>query len=396
MGLANSGLKRLYGSGTGVPASKMLEPAAKGMILDKYVHDVPQWRSPPLSPSSAPIDALGRGAFVWLSVVGEGTYGKVTKVSSKCTGAVLACKEQRRDGPASDPQNEADILSKLSHPFVVGLHGSFESNGSLCMLLDFLPGGDLMQHVLEGGCCSEDRARVYLAEAALALAYLREHNVVHRDVKLENLVLNSSGHAVLIDFGFARVLSEGETTTDVRGTLPYMAPEALTRGSSFEADWWSLGVCLFVMLSGCYPFWVARSDGKLAERATSHLIRRRSITPEQFPVPANTTVSLAARQLCAALLRRSPSDRPSSVTALQRFDWYKDFDWTECARGRLAAPHSRIRPATGSPIASGCTPGPTDSAPRTSTPESSGVTWLTQLTPGEVFIGEDGGTYVDT
>lgn len=128
------------------------------------------------------------------------------------------------------------------------------------MVSDLLLGGDLRYHLNQEGRFSEDRAKLYICEVALALDYLHSELIVHRDVKPENILLDEQGHAHLTDFNLATRVAPNTLATSFSGTRPYMAPEILLcslghiAGYDHRVDWFSLGVCFYEMLKGRRPY----------------------------------------------------------------------------------------------------------------------------------------------
>ncbi|CAB1329427.1 unnamed protein product [Coregonus sp. 'balchen'] len=149
------------------------------------------------------------------------------------------------------------LLKSLKHPFLVGLHYSFQTAEKLYFVLDYVNGGEIFFHLQRDRCFLEPRARFYAAEVASAIGYLHSLNIVYRDLKPENILLDSQGHVVLTDFGLCKEGVEPETTTSTFcGTPEYLAPEIL-RKEPYDrtVDWWCLGAVLYEMIYSLPPFY---------------------------------------------------------------------------------------------------------------------------------------------
>lgn len=143
--------------------------------------------------------ALSLTAFEQLCVLGQGSYGKVVQVIKKDTGQIYAMKiikkSQVRAGSQA-LQRERDILMRVQHPFLLRLQYCFQTETRLYFIMNFLGGGDLYVHLKRNGRFPADRARFYAAEIALAVEYLHDHGIVYRDLKAENVVLDSQGECL--------------------------------------------------------------------------------------------------------------------------------------------------------------------------------------------------------
>lgn len=160
-------------------------------------------------------------------------------------------------------RHERRILQDVSgHPFITNLICSFSDQDSLYMLLDYVPGGELFTYLRKMKRFDESTAKFYSAEIVLVLEYLHEKQgrVAYRDLKPENLLLDKDGHIKLVDFGFAKRLSneDGQAieTYTLCGTPEYLAPEVIhNKGHTTAVDWWALGILLYEFLTGYPPFW---------------------------------------------------------------------------------------------------------------------------------------------
>eukprot|EP01062_Namystynia_karyoxenos_P069653 TRINITY_DN65118_c0_g1_i1.p1 TRINITY_DN65118_c0_g1~~TRINITY_DN65118_c0_g1_i1.p1 ORF type:complete len:971 (+),score=169.41 TRINITY_DN65118_c0_g1_i1:69-2981(+) len=272
--------------------------------------------------------------FEVLRTVGAGSFGTVCKVRDRATGEIYALKriskaEIESRNLRDDIIRERDILIELTFPGIVRLHASFAGSVHFFLLFDYYPGGDLFMQLRMSDTLTFDnnRARFYTAEIVLALEHCRRHRIIHRDVKADNVLLDRMGHCVLTDFGFAVRGHQADRRSC--GTLAYMAPEILSPHTpcTGASDWWSLGVLVFMMLTGTYPF--LRQDA----RATAEAICRGQIV-----FPKEPRLSAAAVSIVGDLLRKNPAFRPSSLAEVSDHKWFRDFNWTACAERTMQAP----------------------------------------------------------
>jgi ribosomal protein S6 kinase beta len=210
--------------------------------------------------SKKKLQAYGPNDFELLRVVGQGAFGKVFQVRKKDTGDILAMKVMVKNKIVERNQGdymkaERDILTKVVHPFIVQLRYSFQTSSKLYLLLDYINGGHLFYQLLRQGIFSEDLGRLYSAEIVSAVSHLHSRGIIHRDLKPENILLDHEGHVKLTDFGLAKEITDTCSTNSLCGTMEYMAPEILTgAGHGKAADWWSVGILLYEMLTGSPPF----------------------------------------------------------------------------------------------------------------------------------------------
>ncbi|XP_065071129.1 serine/threonine-protein kinase 32C-like isoform X2 [Rhopilema esculentum] len=199
--------------------------------------------------------------FEILRSIGRGSFGKVCIVQRKDNKNLYALKYMSKEkcyaqGALQNVLKELRIMKKLSHPFLVNLWYAFQDEEDMFMVLDLMLGGDIRFHLNEGKHFTEQQITLYLAEVGLALDYLHQRQIIHRDIKPDNLLLDEKGHVHLTDFNIATVLKDHCLATSLSGTKAYMAPEIFgtylnkVRGYSHEVDWWSLGVTICEMIRG--------------------------------------------------------------------------------------------------------------------------------------------------
>ncbi|EEB08551.1 AGC/YANK protein kinase Ppk33 [Schizosaccharomyces japonicus yFS275] len=192
-------------------------------------------------------------------VIGKGTWGTVRIIKHKGTKEKFALKKivKKEKSPKQmvKLRRECEILRELSNPLVCQLRDSFEDNNSVYIITDLMSGGDLRYHISQHRF--EERVlQFWLAEIAAAILYIHSRNIIHRDIKPDNILLDHLGHCHLADFNVAqKVDPEQPVATGVAGTPAYMAPEFFFfQQCSFEADWWSLGVVMYECFHQERPF----------------------------------------------------------------------------------------------------------------------------------------------
>eukprot|EP01018_Ginkgo_biloba_P004332 Gb_28905 [translate_table: standard] len=275
--------------------------------------------------------SLGLEDFQLLKVVGQGAFGKVYQVKRNGTSEVYAMKVMRKDrimekNHAEYMKAERDILTKIVHPFIVQLRYSFQTKYKLYLVLDFINGGHLFFQLYRQGLFSEDLARVYIAEIVSAVSHLHKNGVMHRDLKPENILLDAEGHVKLTDFGLAKEIDESARSNSMCGTTEYMAPEIiLAKGHDKAADWWSVGILLYEMLTGQPPF-TSNNRQKIQQK----------ITKDKIKLPSFLTSE--AHSLLKGLLQKDPSKRLGCGTIgsdeIKRHKWFKSINWKRLeARG---------------------------------------------------------------
>ena len=204
--------------------------------------------------------------FKILKVIGRGSFGKVCLVEYKPTKEVFAMKSLKKDLLIEEDQIESTILEKeilqnIDHPFLCRLIFCFQTEDRIFFVMPFLSGGELFQHIKKFKRFSEEMARFYGAQIAIAIQYLHDKKIIYRDLKPENILLDEKGYLRLVDFGMAKKLEYNNKALSFCGTPEYLAPEIIKgEGYDINVDWWSLGIILYEMLCGVPPFYVDNLD----------------------------------------------------------------------------------------------------------------------------------------
>ncbi|XP_078044952.1 ribosomal protein S6 kinase like isoform X2 [Augochlora pura] len=260
-----------------------------------------------------------------MCVIAKGAYGKVYKILKQDTGQVYALKAISKakvvtENGIMQAKQEVAIQRLVGHhPFILNCTHRWQGRKTLYILTDYVGGGELFSLVEECGALPENVVRIYVAEIALAIDFLHNVGVVHRDIKATNVLLDVEGHAVIIDFGLAKWLTHAERTNTLCGTPEYMAPEILKKQYyGQEVDWWSLGVLACIMLTNQYPAG-AISELLPEDRGTNYA------APGTLP-PNAETISAAAKDLLKRLLQPDPSLRLRSLFGLQRIAFFMGHD----------------------------------------------------------------------
>jgi len=248
--------------------------------------------------------------------VGEGGFGAVRRARCRSTGAWRAVKSIARSA-VPDPdllREEINIMRLLDHPHIVRLSETFEDSCWVYLVMELCEGGELFQQITEAHCFNERVAANCTRQMLLAVNYLHQNRIMHRDLKPENFLLAARGPVdegtlKLIDFGFAKRVATNEPCTTVCGTLLYIAPEVLEELYDFRADVWSLGVIVYLMLSGRLPWGNPRNDDALMKVVKAGVIHTEKSTWRM--------VSDEAKNLVHHLLTKDAKARPQAVQALQ-------------------------------------------------------------------------------
>lgn len=200
-----------------------------------------------------------------LNKIGEGSYSGVYLAEYSSTPNVikhnLACKVIDTSNAPSEfvrkfLPRELEVLIKVNHPHIIHIHSVFQKRAKYYIFMRYAENGDLLEYIMKNGAISEGQTRFWVRQIALAVQYLHSIDIVHRDLKCENILITSKFNVKLADFGFSRFMNNKSRSSTYCGSLSYAAPEIL-KGTPYNptiSDVWSLGIVLYVMLNKAMPF----------------------------------------------------------------------------------------------------------------------------------------------
>ncbi|XP_020653050.3 NUAK family SNF1-like kinase 2 [Pogona vitticeps] len=201
-----------------------------------------------------------RHRYEFLETLGKGTYGKVKKARER-SGKLVAIKSIRKD-KIKDEQDlihirrEIEIMSSLNHPHIIAVHEVFENSSKIVIVMEYASKGDLYDYIGERQRLTEQEARHLFRQVVSAVYYCHKNGIVHRDLKLENILLDANGNIKIADFGLSNVFQQDRLLQTFCGSPLYASPE-IVNGRPYkgpEVDSWSLGVLLYILIHGAMPF----------------------------------------------------------------------------------------------------------------------------------------------
>ncbi|MCI4395751.1 hypothetical protein PGIGA_G00195560 [Pangasianodon gigas] len=271
--------------------------------------------------------------------LGLGGFGRVELVTTLHHGKYFALKKISKKLIVEKRQEkhvlfEKKLLLDTDCDFIVRLHGTFKDSRYIYMVMDFCSGGEIWTKLKEVRRFEESTTVFVAACVVEAYAYLHKKDIMYRDLKPENLMLDSRGYIKLVDFGFAKKLQRGQKTYSFCGTPEYMAPEIIqNQGHDFAADFWSLGVLIYELLVGSPPF-SSSEPQSIYSKILDGVIK--------YP----PHMGEAARSLISKLCRPRPGQRlgntKNGIKDVRNHRWFNNMNWHKLRMKQITAPTVKL------------------------------------------------------
>ncbi|XP_066930430.1 cGMP-dependent protein kinase 1-like [Clytia hemisphaerica] len=277
-------------------------------------------------------------AFKLLSTLGMGGFGRVELIQDKENKSktyALKCLIKQHVVETKQQEhvfNEKKILMSLDSPFIINLYKTFKDKRFVYFLMEVCLGGELWTILRDKDYFDEPTSRFYTACVVEAFEYLHARGIVFRDLKPENLLLDNRGYVKLVDFGFAKKIKSGTKTWTFCGTPEYVAPEIiLNKGHDCSADYWSLGVLIYELMTGNPPF-------TSSDPMNTYNIILRGIDALEFSSLISRNAQLLIKRLCKENPMERLGNQKDGVMDIRKHKWFTGFHWSGLQARTLQAP----------------------------------------------------------
>jgi len=266
-------------------------------------------------------------------ILGTGSFGRVNLAIHKKTGAVCALKCLSKSQVLKTKQvmhikAEKAILELINFPFIVPLFGTFQDKDTIYLVLEYVVGGEFFTHLRNAGRFTEETSKFYAAQIVLTFEFLHSKDIIYRDLKPENLLLDKNGNCKITDFGFAKIIDH--RTYTLCGTPDYLAPEIiLNKGHGKPVDWWALGVLIYEMIAGYPPFYDDDPMGTYQK-----ILHGKIEYPSHFSRNARDLI----RKLLYADLTKRYGNLKAGPRDIKNHPWFSGIDWKAVVQKDLFAP----------------------------------------------------------
>ncbi|CAD8182325.1 unnamed protein product [Paramecium pentaurelia] len=265
-----------------------------------------------------------------MNTLGTGSFGRVRLAKQKSNNKYVALKmlkkiEILRLKQVDHIISEFNILKQIKHPFLIEMNGYTQDERYLYFVLEYIQGGELFTYLRNAGTVQNEEAQFYSAQVVLMFEYLHTKNIVYRDLKPENLLVQSDGYLKLTDFGFAKVVED--RTYTLCGTPEYLAPEILlNKGHSKPVDWWCLGIFLYEMLAGIDPF---NDEDPMA--IYQKILKGKVKFPRNFDNEAKSLVKYLLEQD----VTKRFGNLKNGVDDIKQHKWYETLNWKDLLNKKI-------------------------------------------------------------
>lgn len=287
-----------------------------------------------MNPNKPKIKHVDLSDYEIKQTVGTGSFGRVKLIKRKADNKYFALKILTKADIVKLKQvdhilSEVTILNLIDHPLLIRMYGLAQDERYIYIVMEYISGGELFTYLRTVQSLKNDDAKFYAAQIILMFEHLHSMDIVYRDLKPENLLIDTIGYLKLTDFGFAKKL-DGRTYT-LCGTPEYLAPEILLqKGHGKAVDWWCLGIIMYEMIVGIDPF---SDDEPMA--VYQNILRGRIKFPSKFPKDAKSLV----KHLLVADLTKRYGNLKGGVNDIKGHRWFGAYPWEKVLKRVIEAPY---------------------------------------------------------